>query len=66
MPIYEYECPKCQSTIDIQQRMTEEALKDFPCHICWVDGQEVKMRRVISKSSFQLKGTGWYSSGYHS
>lgn len=63
MPMYEYECPRCKSTIDIQQRIVEEPLKDFPCHLCWVDDIKQPMRRVIAKTSFTLNGSGWYAKG---
>ncbi|MCL7487058.1 MAG: zinc ribbon domain-containing protein [Desulfobulbaceae bacterium] len=57
MPIYEYECKSCENVFEVQQRMTDEPLKKCPdCR------GEVK--KLVSVSSFQLKGGGWYSDGY--
>ncbi len=58
MPTYEYACPSC-GTYDVEQRITERALS--ACPRC---GAEV--RRLISRTSFALKGSGWYSDGYGS
>ncbi len=56
MPIYEYECPKC-GQFETTQRITEPPLKKCPA--CGA-----KVRKLISNSSFQLKGTGWYLTDY--
>jgi putative FmdB family regulatory protein len=57
MPVYEYECPACEKVFEVQQRMTEQPLET--CPEC--GGQ---VRKLISMSSFQLKGGGWYADGY--
>ncbi len=57
MPVYEYECPQCEKVLEVQQRMTDDPLS--ACPDC---GGEVK--KLISMSSFQLKGGGWYADGY--
>ncbi len=56
MPIYEYLCPKC-GQFEVTQRITEDALKR--CPTC-----RGKVQKLISASSFQLKGTGWYLTDY--
>jgi putative FmdB family regulatory protein len=56
MPIYEYECPKC-GTFEATQRITEKPLGR--CPTC-----KGKVRKLISNTSFQLKGTGWYVTDY--
>jgi len=56
MPIYEYQCQKC-GTIEVTQRITEKALTK--CPTC-----KSKVKRLISNTSFQLKGTGWYITDY--
>jgi putative FmdB family regulatory protein len=56
MPIYEYECPKC-GVIEVIQKITEPPLKK--CPDC-----KSKIRRLISRSNFHLKGTGWYATDY--
>ena len=57
MPIYEYECEKCHNITEAWQSMTDAPLTD--CQQC--DGT---LRKLISTSSFQLKGGGWYADGY--
>jgi putative FmdB family regulatory protein len=57
MPIYEYQCKNC-GVFEITQRITEDPLKQCPtCH-----GSE--LHRLISHTSFVLKGGGWYATDY--
>ncbi len=56
MPIYEYQCQKC-GTFEITQRITEKSLTK--CPTC-----KGKVKKLISNTSFQLKGTGWYVTDY--
>ncbi len=56
MPIYEYKCPKC-GEFEVTQRITENALKK--CPTC-----KGKVERQLSRTSFILKGTGWYVTDY--
>ena len=56
MPIYEYECGKC-GVFEQSQRISEPALTK--CPTC-----RRKVRRLISNTSFQLKGSGWYVTDY--
>jgi putative FmdB family regulatory protein len=58
MPTYEYSCTSC-GTFDVEQRITEPALAT--CDKC---GGPVE--RLISRSSFALRGGGWYADGYSS
>jgi putative FmdB family regulatory protein len=57
MPIYEYKCLKCRNEFETMQKISEEPLKR--CISC---GGPVK--RLISRSSFHLKGSGWYMTDY--
>jgi len=57
MPIYEYECPACAKVFEVQQSMTDDPIET--CPQC-----QGKVKKLISASSFQLKGGGWYSEGY--
>ena len=57
MPVYEYECNGCGKILEMQQRIA-----DPPLSACPECGGEV--RKLISMSSFQLKGGGWYNDGY--
>jgi putative FmdB family regulatory protein len=56
MPIYEYQCQKC-GTFEATQRITEDPLSK--CPTC-----KGKVKKLISNTSFQLKGTGWYVTDY--
>ena len=56
MPIYEYTCKKC-GNFDIMQRITEDPLKK--CPTCGA-----KVTKLISRSAFHLKGSGWYMTDY--
>lgn len=56
MPIYEYECQKC-GTFEATQRIIENPLSK--CPTC-----KGKVKKLISNTSFQLKGTGWYITDY--
>ena len=60
MPIYEYECPT-HGRYEVSQRITEDALSTCSQPQC---AQPV--RKLISSTSFALKGGGWYSDGYGS
>ena len=56
MPIYEYKCDKC-GTFEATQRITGKPLSR--CPTC-----KGKVKKLISNTSFQLKGTGWYVTDY--
>lgn len=58
MPVYEYQCDGCGKVFEVTQRITEDPLKKHPA--C---GSK-KVKRLISQTSFQLKGTGWYVTDY--
>lgn len=56
MPIYEYKCNKC-GVLEVSQHITEAPLSKCPrCR--------GKVHKLISQTSFQLKGTGWYATDY--
>ena len=56
MPIYEYKCQKC-GTFETTQKITDKPLGK--CPTC-----KGKIKKLISNTSFQLKGTGWYVTDY--
>lgn len=63
MPTYEYECTRgCR--FEIEQSIKDDALKRCPKAACPRAAGGVSVRRLISASSFILKGGGWYSDGY--
>jgi putative FmdB family regulatory protein len=59
MPVYEYECSSCNKVFEVQQKISDDPLTK--CPEC---AGEVK--KLMSMSSFQLKGGGWYADGYAS
>jgi putative FmdB family regulatory protein len=59
VPTYEYECSKCPRVFEVRQRISEEPLET--CEVC---GGPV--RRLLSASTFILKGGGWYVTDYPS
>jgi putative FmdB family regulatory protein len=60
MPIYEYACAGCDSEFELEQRITEDPIKT--CPRC----RSRKVKRLISQTSFVLKGGGWYADLYAS
>jgi putative FmdB family regulatory protein len=57
MPIYEYECKKCGKIHEVFQKFSDRPLTQ--CKKC-----SGKLHKLISHSSFHLKGTGWYVTDY--
>ena len=54
MPIYEYQCHKCQHQFELLQKISDAPASECPhCHAHNVE-------RLVSAAGFQLKGTGWY------
>jgi len=58
MPIYEYECEECKKVVEAIQSFSDAPLTDCPS--C-----SGTLQKLISKSSFHLKGGGWYADGYN-
>ncbi len=54
MPTYVYECQSCQKVIEVEQRITEDPLKDCGC------GAEGALRRLIQPTAVMFKGSGFY------
>ena len=59
MPIYEYQCDTCGAQRELILKHGEVARPT--CTAC-----RKRMRRVISKTAFILKGSGWYVTDYPS
>jgi len=57
MPIYEYRCEKCGSHFEVIQKFSDKPLKF--CSNC-----KGRLTKLISQTSFQLKGSGWYVTDY--
>ena|ERR1700722_8814505 len=57
MPLYEYSCHRCGKTIEALQKFSDE-----PLTVHEDCGGELE--KLISRSAFQLKGSGWYATDY--
>lgn len=58
MPTYTYRCAKCESVLEVRQKMTDEPLTR--CEKCGTK----TLSKVITNGNFQLKGKGWFKDGY--
>jgi putative FmdB family regulatory protein len=59
VPIYEYECARCEKRFEYMEKMGASGRKK--CEACGG-----KLERLISAAGFHLKGTGWYKTDYAS
>lgn len=59
MPIYEYECKFCSYRFQLLQKMS-----DPPPSVCPNCNREGGVKKLISQTSFELKGSGWYVTDY--
>ena len=57
MPIYEYQCKKCESVFEILQGFNDKPARS-------AKNVEEDLKRLISLSAFHLKGAGWYETDY--
>jgi len=57
MPIYEYKCQKCGNQFEVFQGISDPEVKN--CKFC-----KGKVQKMVSLSSFNLKGSGWYVTDY--
>ena len=59
MPLFEYRCSECEELVEVLEGANDEPLED--CRKC---GSTSSMEKIVSLSSFALKGGGWYKDGY--
>jgi putative FmdB family regulatory protein len=57
MPLYEYDCDSCKKHLEVIQKFSDAAL--VTCPEC-----AGSLSKRLSLTSFQLKGSGWYSTDY--
>jgi putative FmdB family regulatory protein len=57
MPVYEYQCTQCGEITEAWQKFS-----DLPLSTCCQCQSPLK--KLISPSSFHLKGSGWYVTDY--
>ncbi|MBI1333035.1 MAG: zinc ribbon domain-containing protein [Armatimonadetes bacterium] len=54
MPTYVYECSACNEVYEVEQRITEDPLKDCKC------GSQGTVKRLIQPTAIMFKGSGFY------
>lgn len=57
MPVYEYQCTACGRIEEAFQKISDSPLES--CTQC-----KGHLKKLISQSSFHLKGSGWYVTDY--
>ncbi len=57
MPLYEYRCLKCDHLMEVLQKHDDPPIRR--CEQC-----SGKVEKQISRTSFLLKGGGWFDQGY--
>ncbi len=57
MPVYEYQCKECGRVEEALQKISDPPLQECPS--C-----KGGMKKLISQSTFHLKGSGWYVTDY--
>lgn len=57
MPLYEYKCGSCGEVLEVRQKFSDEPLKIH-------EQCGGPLEKLISRSSVQFKGTGWYVTDY--
>ena len=58
MPLYDYRCSSCEHEEEVSQKIS-----DAPLTVCPSCGKG-SFERLVSRSSFALRGSGWYADGY--
>ena len=59
MPVYEWKCTVCGHEEIHRMSMSKSCTDTIECGVCGSISH-----RMVSRSSFNLKGGGWYESGY--
>ena len=57
MPIYEYRCPDFGHEFELMQKFSDPPVQQ--CPVC-----SGPVHKLISLSTFHLKGNGWYATDY--
>jgi putative FmdB family regulatory protein len=58
VPIYEYQCPDCGYHFEQLQKISDEPIRVCP------NCEQSHVRKLVSQTSFVLKGGGWYKDHY--
>jgi putative FmdB family regulatory protein len=59
MPLYEYACDRCGKTLEVLQKYSDDPLTVH-------EDCGGALEKLISRSAFKLKGSGWYATDYAS
>lgn len=59
MPIYNFKCIECSKNFEVFQKNVTEKIK-YKCPIC----ASSNVDKIISQTSFILKGEGWANDKY--
>jgi putative FmdB family regulatory protein len=57
MPIYEYQCKKCNARTEAMQKISDKPLTK--CRKCGG-----RLEKLLSAPAIQFKGSGWYVTDY--
>lgn len=57
MPIYEYQCKKCNAHMEVMQKFSDKPL--VKCRKCGG-----RLEKLLSAPAIQFKGSGWYVTDY--
>ncbi|MCC7155173.1 MAG: zinc ribbon domain-containing protein [Bryobacterales bacterium] len=57
MPLYEYQCEKCDAVFEVIQKFSDEPLTTHA-------GCGGSVHRLLSSPALQFKGSGWYVTDY--
>lgn len=67
MPIYEYACPVCGKETEVLAKFdAPDPVCPQGCQLTSDPPQPVWMRKKVSRTSFELRGSGWAKDGYGS
>ena len=58
MPIYNYACETCDHRFSVTAKMSDP--REKMCPKCGSD----RLKKLVSRTGFRLKGGGWYEQGY--
>ena len=64
MPIHDYKCTKCQHEFEVFYSSQSAVEREEPTETCPRCQSKEKERTPPTKTSFQLKGKGWFRDGY--
>lgn len=57
MPIYEYQCKKCNAHMEVMQKFSDKP--PVKCRKCGG-----RLEKLLSAPAIQFKGSGWYVTDY--